>query len=399
MRSMRYFLAVSALTCVPQMAESQTVTPPSFITGFELGSVAEAFGSLNGGIVQSAVKRSGDYAYRANPIYSNARITFASRTAGGFGRQIFKSSRFYVQIAALPTVGSVSIVKIGGAATYNPEIDLNSDGTLTLADSWYPSIARSSNALSADGLWHRVEFDVGNGLRVYVNGELWASGGSTSYPAGVAISFGAGEAPTYINATCDLYFDDIRVDAGSYAGGLPGDGHALLLKPASDPLNLNSWTGGAGSTASVYMGVRNVPAEGQPKASAGDTTQAKNGSNHSNQDYKPAVQTYLEAGVPSGATINAVMAIASDGQESSKGSAKTGMLWIDSNPAQGSGYSFDFGDASGVTGAFPSGWASHFGPVGSGAGVNLGSSPVVAVRKSSGSNVDVDFLGVYVDYQ
>jgi len=92
--------------------------------------------------------------------------------------------------------------------------------------------------------------------------------------------------------------------------------------------------------------------------------------------------------------FNAVMAIVSDGQESSsKGSARTGILWIDSNPAQGSGYSFDLGDANGVIGAFPSGWASHFGPVGSGAGVNLAAAPVVAVRKSSGSNVDVDFLG------
>src|SRR5438034_6235318 len=32
------------------------------------------------------------------------------------------------------------------------------------------------------------------------------------------------------------------IDAGSFATGLPGDGHAVLLKPTGDPPTLNSWT-------------------------------------------------------------------------------------------------------------------------------------------------------------
>jgi len=370
----------------------------SFITGFELGSLSEA--SATGGSVQSAIVRSGSYAYRAHPVYSNQQIGFYSRSAGGTLRQIFKSSRFYMYVGALPLTGSVSIVRIAGAATFNPEVDLNSDGTLTLADSWYPSIAKSQHALTADGLWHRIEFDIGYGLRVYVDGVLWASGSSTTYPAAASIAFGAGESPTSVNATCDLYFDDILIDSGSFsATGLPGDGHVALLKPTGDPLNLNSWTGGAGSLSSLWMPVRNVPGAGLSASSATNTSQIKNGSHGTNQDYKPTVQTYLAAGVPSGATINAVMALSSDGQESSKGSAKTGSLWIDSNPSQSTGYTFDFGDANGVVGTFPAGWAPHFGPVSSNPSVNLSVGPSVAVRKASGSNVDVDFLGVYVDYR
>jgi hypothetical protein len=69
------------------------------------------------------------------------------------------------------------------------------------------------------------------------------------------------------------------------------------------------------------MGVGNVPADGTPAAGALNTTQAKNGSNHSNQDYKPAVETYLDSGIPSSVTINALMAIASDEHEKSKGNA------------------------------------------------------------------------------
>lgn len=370
----------------------------SFITGFELGSLSE--GSATGGSVQSAIVRSGSYAYRAHPVYSNQQIGFYSRSAGGTLRQIFKSSRFYIYVGALPLTGSVSIVRIAGAATFNPEVDLNSDGTLTLADSWYPSIARSQHALSADGLWHRVEFDIGSGLRVYVDGVLWASGGSTSYPSAASITFGAGASPTSVNATCDLYFDDILIDSGSFsASGLPGDGHAVLLKPIGDPLILNSWTGGAGSLSNLWMPARSVPPAGEPAASATNMSQIRNSSHGSNQDYKPTVQSYLDAGIPAGSTVNAVMAISNDGQESSKGGAKTGGLWIDSNPSQGTGYSFDFGDASGIVGTFPSGWSSHFGPVASNPAVNLSAGPIVAVRKSSGTNVDVDFLGVYVDWR
>jgi len=381
------------------MAPSATAqSSRSFITGFELGSLSE--GSATGGSVQSAIVRSGSYAYRAHPIYSNQYIGFFSRSAGGTLRPIFKSSRFYIQVAQLPLNGSVSIVKIGGAATFNPEVDLNSDGTLTLADSWYASIARSQQALTADGSWHRIEFDIGSGLRVYVDGQLWASGGSTTYPAAPAIVFGAGQSPTSVNATCDLYFDDILVDSGSFSTtGLPGDGHAVLLKPTADPVALNSWTNGADTTSHLWMPVRNVPAEGKSSASATNMSQIKNGSHGSNQDYKPTVQSYLDAGIPAGSTVNAVMAISNDGQESSKGSAKTGGVWIDSNPSQAIGYSFDFGDASGVVGTFPAGWSSHFGPVTSQPSVTLSTGPTVAVRKASGSNVDVDFLGVYVDYR
>ncbi len=381
------------MVCTMPIARSQT----SFITGFELGSLSEGFGTLNGGAVQNGTKRSGNYAYEARALYSNPTIVFASRSAGGGGRQIYKSARFYINIAQLPLTGSVSIVKIGGAATLNPEVDLNADGTLTLADSWYPAIARSTKAFTADGQWHRIEFDPGVGIRVYVDGVLWASGGSNSYPPGVAISFGAGEAPHSINGTCDLFFDDVLVSASSFGSNLPGDGHVVLLKPMTDLAN-NSWVGGGGATWGLWVGVDHAPALGLSASQASNTSQIRNGTHGSNQDYKPAFPTYASAGITG--TINAVMAVTNDGQESMNGGARTGGVWIDQNPAQpAGGYSFDFGDTAAVIGAFPAGWASHFGPVSSGAGVNLAASPVVAVRKASGSNVDVDFLGLYVDYR
>ena len=397
MRKFRTSIALMAAILSGGAVRAQTVTGATFITGFELGSLGEGFGSLNGGVVQSAVTRSGNYSYEARALYSNPTIVFASRASGGGARQIFKSTRFYIKVAELPLNGSVSIVKIGGAVTLNPEVDLNWDGTLTLADSWYASLARSTNALKADGLWHRVEFDIGSGLRVYVDGVLWAAGGGSSYPAGSAISFGAGQSPTSINATCDLFFDDVLVTGGSFGGNLPGDGHAVLLKPVSDMAN-SAWTGGGGASSSLWGGVNHAPAWGRPASSATNSSQIRNSSHGSNQMYEPMIQTYASAGVTG--TVNAVMAVTNDGQEDMKGSTKTGGVWISQNPSQAAGgYTFDFGDAMGVIGGFPTGWASHFGPVSSSPAVNLAGAPVVAVQKSSGSNVDVDLLGVYVDYR
>ena len=75
-----------------------------------------------------------------------------------------------------------------------------------------------------------------------------------------------------------------------------------------------------------------------------------------NLDYKPSMQTYTDAGIPATAKINAVMALSNDRQESSKGNARFGGIWIDKNPSQAAGgYSFDFGDDGGMVGAFPAG--------------------------------------------
>src|SRR5438876_6377334 len=110
MSRFRILLAMSAAVCFQRVATSQTPSGRSFISGFELGALAE--GSANGGTVESGAGRFGSYGYRAHPSLSNQYIGFVSRSAGGSLRQIFRSSRFYLRIAQLPVGGSVSIVKI-----------------------------------------------------------------------------------------------------------------------------------------------------------------------------------------------------------------------------------------------------------------------------------------------
>jgi hypothetical protein len=251
---MKKLLLISMLLTLPLFGAR------SFMTGFELGSLSEGVGPLNYGEVQSTVVRSGNFAYRAHPtdIHSPAqKIGFASVAAGGVYRQLFRSSRFYIKVAALPDTGSVSIVRLAGAATFNPEVDLNPNGTLSIADSQIQIIATSTSALSVDGLWHRVEFDVGNGLKVYVDGTLWVFGIGVvnNYPTAASITFGAGESPTSVNALTDLYFDDILIDDDSFVNsGLPGDGSVVLLPSISNnsgTYTLTSYLAG-GVSGTVY---------------------------------------------------------------------------------------------------------------------------------------------------
>jgi hypothetical protein len=182
---------------------------------FELGSMAE--GVDRGGSVQSAVVRSGSYAYPANPVNSNQFIGFYSQVSGGVMRQIFRSSRFYLRVGQLPAAGSVSIVKLGGATTFNPEVDLNSDGTLRLADSLYPVIARSTKSLSADGLWHRIELDIGYLCRRNLMGE-----GQHDVLSACRQYFVRRWRIANFRERHDPYFDNILVDGDSFSDGVPG---------------------------------------------------------------------------------------------------------------------------------------------------------------------------------
>ncbi len=106
---------------------------------------------------------------------------------------------------------------------------------------------------------------------------------------------------------------------------------------------------------------------------------------------QPGVQTYSSAGLPATSKINAVMALVNDGAESIKGSAKSGGVWIDQNPAEtAGGNSFDYGDASDRR--VPSGSSTDAGPVSVNPLVNVSGSPVLAARKPAVAPISVEPL-------
>jgi hypothetical protein len=84
--------------------------------------------------------------------------------------------------------------------------------------------------------------------------------------------------------------------------------------------------------------------------------------------------------------------------------ARAGGVWIDSNPAQtAGGLSFEYGYNEGLVAInnFQTGWSHNLGPcLPSPTGIDFLGAPTVAVRKTDANSqmVDVDFMGMYVDY-
>lgn len=366
----------------------------SYITGFELNHLreAESFGGTAASI-QSTIARSGTYALRVNASASFGYVRYNSRPAGGSLRSAFRSFRLYLRIASLP---SAAVVIAGAGTSSAPSfgVRLNTDGTI-IADDASGGSFTSTKALSADSTWHRIEFDAGysggNGVQVYVDGISWASGGSSAVTTQQYAYIGITG-----NATVDYYIDDVIWDDSAFAGSLPGAGNVILLIPTAGN-NANSWTGGGGGTGDIHGGVDNIPPTGA--ATPADASQIKNAASGGNLDYVATMQKY-QALVPLGSTINAIMAICNDAEEVST-NTKAGGIWCASNPAQAAGgNSFDYGDDAGAMGAFPSNWSTHAGPVAVAPSVTLSTAPTVTVRKTTSTTrvVDVDFMGLYVDF-
>ncbi len=372
----------------------------SLLCGFEMGHVNEAnsTGNVspnegNKGVVQSVTVRTGTFALKCTPTATiGATVEFQRRTAAGFDN-IFQSCRFYMQVLALPSSTEL-ICSAGGVLS----LRLTSTGTLQL---WSSSTIRatSTNALSVDGLWHRIEWDngwsSGNGTRVFVDGVSWAT---NTTDVGITPQ-GAGQLGCNTNGTI-LAFDDVVWDNSTLGGARASDYEVILLKPVSDNARGTNWTAGAGGTTNLFDAVNNSPPVGVADASATNLSQIRNAAKDTTGNYDANCTSYTAAGIAAADTINSVMALCNDAQ-AVFGVALGGAVVIVSNPSGQTETAFDFED-NGSTNShtFPTGWTTHVGPVTASPTVTLGTQPVVRVGKrvSSKTAVDIDFMGIYVDY-
>lgn len=345
--------------------------------------------------VQSSVVPEGSsYALRLNPSAEGIEWAFRLITSGGGAAAFAKSATFFLRIASLPIANSVLILC---GTTNSDTFTLNSNGTVTL-DAFGSGSVTSSNAFTADGLWHFVVWDngwnSGAGRRLYVDSTEWASD-STITSATNAIRFGRDTATV---GTYDIYIARLTV----YDGPIPSPStlrvsqQKLLIPTAGN--SANSWVNGGGGTGNISGAVDNIPPIGA--AASTDGTKIKNAASGGNLDYTATLQSYSAAGIPAGSIINAVQAICNDGEEVAT-STKAGAIWCASNPAQSAGTgTFDFGNDVGALATFPTNWKTHFGVVTESPSVTLATAPTLTVRKTSSTTrvVDVDFMGLYVDY-
>lgn len=381
----------------------------SFMTGFETGVNIEAHSSGRAATAPStgSPARSGTYGLDVNCSSSQIQQSFNKRNSGGAGASIFRSVRLYLQVVTLPSANAYICTGGTPSGGFNEKLQLNTDGTLSLVTDTTPTPtvrATSSNALTVDGLWHRIEFDCGysggTGMRVFVDGVQWASDLSDVN----VLAITAGSVGLWrINLTGRVYIDDVVWDDSTLGGALSSDYKIILLDPVSDNARGASWFGGAGGTTNLFDALNNRPPIGTAAASETNLTQIKNAAKDSTGNYDANCEDYLTGGVGASDTVDAVMAIGCQGYEAT-GTQLTGAIVIVSNPSGQTEFVFDFGDnGAGTVDAFPNpfGWFFTAGPVTASPTVTLGTQPVVRGGRRTATKTNAcDFclLGIYVQY-
>lgn len=268
------------------------------------------------------------------------------------------------------------------------------------------NIGSASGALTA-GQWYRVELfaNTGSGAtdaaELRLDGNTVASGSSLSVTDTTIATCVIGFVLVTPGANTVLYFDDLALndDQGSSQNSWPGAGRVILLKPTADS-QVGSWTGGSGGTSNLWQAVSNIPPAGT--ASETNTTQiesADSSGDNSTDEYRATLTDYATAGLTSADTITVVQAVIEHGEDVATQS-KTGSVALFSNPAQGSADTFTFGNDVGALGTWPSNWRTRWGTAQASPSVTLGTSPVIALRKTDGTTrvASVDFVGLMVEY-
>lgn len=379
-------------------------------TGFEVYDVGNFGAGVNtlapdgrtgtsGGRSGSAA-RSGSYGIR---IVNAGSVTRELRFTGATARSYF--ARVYVRYSAWPSSSAPNEGNVFWNATDGSWIvffNVDETGLAILCEPGGSQIGSGSVQLSLD-TWHMVEMKVnisaaGNdtvGLRVdgvdVVTDESFALGSSA--PGGLWLQ-------NAYAGTFNVDMDDVAIndDQGASQNTWPGGGKVVLLTPISDNQR-GSWTGGSGGTTNLYDAVNNDPPAGT--ATESNTTQiesADSSGDNSTDEYRINLTTYTDAGIGGSDTITLLHPFIDHGEDVATGT-KTGSFGMQANPAD-TYATFTFGDNVGALGTWPTNWRWARGTVTYSPSVTLGSSPVIAVRKTdTGTRVaSVDRIGVYAEY-
>lgn len=252
------------------------------------------------------------------------------------------------------------------------------------------------------GQWYVVEVSYNSSTGAT---QLWVNG--TSFGTGTCETVGntntvfAWGAVTTSTATT-WFYDDMAVndDQGTSQNSRCGLGKVVLLKPASD----NATTGfaaGAGATTSLFDAVNNSPPTGVAQASATNTSQIKDATSNTTDNYQPTLAAYTTAltsgggGLGSSDTVVLAQGICNHGNSSA--TSRTNGIQVVSNPT--------IAETTGTTGTttagtFPTGWTCLKTVPTYSPSPTLGAGPVMEFRKATASTdfSMVDSMGLYVEY-
>lgn len=192
--------------------------------------------------ISSSTKRSGDYAYRANPTSSTG--TFYKTWANSTQTNKFWF-RTYLRIATAPSADTY-VTQIGNGASGKISVRLTTSSTLQLRNEEdNASIGSASSALSAN-TWYRVEVFVDTTTISSTNAELRLDGVSIASSTAENLAAGVDRLTWGSSATgtTDLFFDDIAINdsSGRAVDNWPGEGRLVHMHPNADGDN-TAWIG------------------------------------------------------------------------------------------------------------------------------------------------------------
>lgn len=219
-------------------------------SGAELNSTTadlEITGSSGTISISSSTKRSGDYAYRANPTSNNG--TFYKTWANSAQSNKFWF-RAYLRIATAPSTNTY-ITQIGSGASGKISVRLTTSSTLQLRNEEDDTnIGSASSALSTN-TWYRIEVYVDTTTLSSTDAELRLDGVSISFSTTENLAAGIDRLTwgSSANGTTDLYFDDIAINdsTGRAVDNWPGEGRLVHMQPNADGSN-TAWIGDPSDT-------------------------------------------------------------------------------------------------------------------------------------------------------
>lgn len=324
------------------------------------------------------------------------------------GRTYF--TRAYMMFEHLPNTTVAIFRATTGGAPYN-SVDLTAAGVLR--HSYWDNGLGAGVVLNGNigtielNRWYRLElrtlFAVGSNdeIEVRIDGVSVSSAASLNISDVAFRNIQAGWVAGNQGSGKVVYVDDIAINDDVNAGSgqqisWPGEGKIVLLKPISDNAVGTGWVDGDGA-GTLFGSVDNTPPVGVGTAANG--TQIKNLTSTATGNYDANCATYANAGIVAGDVITVVQAVC-DHSEDVATATKNGALQIVSNPAQSGEDTFVYGDDVGANGTWPVFWRAKWGTAQYLPAVTLTTSPVVRVGKRTATTrqVDVDFLGIMVEY-
>ncbi len=228
-------------------------------SGAELNTLTanvEITGSAGTVSVSSSTKRSGDYAFRANPTSSTGTIYKTWANSAQSNKFWFRQ---YIRIATAPGADTY-IMQIGNGSSGKISVRMSSSSTLQLRNEEdNANIGSASSALSTN-TWYRLE--------VYINTTTLSTTTATMLLDGTQISTSSSENlaagvdrwtwGVANSTTADLFFDDLAVNnsSGRSTDNWPGEGNIVHMQPDADGDN-TAW-GGYPSDTNDYDDVDEV---------------------------------------------------------------------------------------------------------------------------------------------